>query len=341
MSVLKDKIFISVIIPAYNAAQTIEQAIESVARNLSDYEIIVVENGSTDNTSQFVESLVEKKHGIKVIHTEKGVSKARNEGIKAAKGDWIAFVDADDEWLTQQKHINKIVSGNEQADIICFNYFKGKNEVRIYNQKSKQLSENKLAGEIEIMLSNPTKYTTVWAKLFRRDFIVQNQILFDEELRVSEDSDFIIKCLSKCTKIITDDTCVYRYNLETGSTTRSIDPTRTKAYLSALRKVRSSIDKSTIPVSNDSLKNYTVAQLNLIAVHDVFDCDKKCKWGERLGLIRKITEDGIIKEAIEKLRIQNIKDVSKIPAFLFSNGAYSLGGAICYMRSIYNRYRYK
>jgi glycosyltransferase involved in cell wall biosynthesis len=89
---------ISVIIPVFNAAQCIGRAIDSVlAQTFTEYEIIVINDGSTDGTADAV-----KKFGSRVnyIYQENsGVSVARNTGIAASKGDWIAFLDADDEWL--------------------------------------------------------------------------------------------------------------------------------------------------------------------------------------------------------------------------------------------------
>ncbi|MDD5134302.1 MAG: glycosyltransferase family A protein [Phycisphaerae bacterium] len=92
---------ITVIIPSYNSAQCISRAIDSVlSQSFSDYEIIVVDDGSTDNTSQAVE-----RYGGKVRYIRQdnaGPAAARNAGIKAAKGEWIAFLDADDEWLADK-----------------------------------------------------------------------------------------------------------------------------------------------------------------------------------------------------------------------------------------------
>ncbi len=89
---------ISVIIPAYNAVQCIGRAINSVlGQSYSDREIIVIDDGSTDNTAKVVRQYGDKVH---YIHQENaGAGVARNTGLAAAKGDWIAFLDADDEWL--------------------------------------------------------------------------------------------------------------------------------------------------------------------------------------------------------------------------------------------------
>jgi len=92
---------VSVIIPTYNSVKCIRRAIDSVlAQTYSDYEIIVVDDGSTDNTAQVVKSYGGK---VRYIYQENaGVSVARNTGIAAAKGQWIAFLDADDEWLPEK-----------------------------------------------------------------------------------------------------------------------------------------------------------------------------------------------------------------------------------------------
>ncbi len=89
---------VSVIIPTYNRAEYITQAIDSVlAQTYTDYEIIVVDDGSADNTKDVLLPYMDR---IRYIYQENaGASAARNTGIKAAKGDWVAFLDSDDEWL--------------------------------------------------------------------------------------------------------------------------------------------------------------------------------------------------------------------------------------------------
>jgi len=98
---VEKKPIVSVIIPTYNRSKFVKKAIDSVlAQMYKDYEIIVVDDGSTDNTKEVIEPYMDR---IRYIYQENaGASAARNIGIKAAKGDWIAFLDSDDHWLPEK-----------------------------------------------------------------------------------------------------------------------------------------------------------------------------------------------------------------------------------------------
>jgi len=88
---------VSVVIPVYNGGRSICRAIDSVLRqSFTDYEIIVVNDGSTDNTDEIVKGYGDKVTYI--VQASAGASVARNAGIAASRGEWIAFLDADDEW---------------------------------------------------------------------------------------------------------------------------------------------------------------------------------------------------------------------------------------------------
>jgi glycosyltransferase involved in cell wall biosynthesis len=113
---------ISAVIPAYNAAAYIERAIRSVlAQSRAADEIIIIDDGSTDNTVQVVQRFADK---VKLIQQPNaGVSAARNAGIRAACGDWIAFLDADDEWLPEYlKAQSEVLSRNPHLVWSAANY---------------------------------------------------------------------------------------------------------------------------------------------------------------------------------------------------------------------------
>jgi glycosyltransferase involved in cell wall biosynthesis len=107
---------ISIIIPVYNRAHFIVECLESVfAQTYKDYEVIVVDDGSTDNLTDVLSPYIDR---IRYIYKANGgVSSARNEGIRAAKGDYIAWLDSDDQWLPFKLELQMAVFANLPADI--------------------------------------------------------------------------------------------------------------------------------------------------------------------------------------------------------------------------------
>jgi glycosyltransferase involved in cell wall biosynthesis len=115
---------ISVVIPAYNAGGFIKRTIDSVlAQTYRDYEVIVVDDGSTDNTADVVKSYAGK---VRYIYQENaGDGPARNAGIRAARGEWIAFLDHDDEWLPQKLELQmKLLDRNPDLRWCGANYYR-------------------------------------------------------------------------------------------------------------------------------------------------------------------------------------------------------------------------
>lgn len=119
---MQEQPLISIVMPAYNAEKTIREAIESViAQTYQNWELIVVDDCSTDSTNNLLQCLLETDTRIKVFHNacNYGVSETRNNGVKQSSGDWIAFLDSDDMWKKEklQKQIN-LLKQKTNGDII-------------------------------------------------------------------------------------------------------------------------------------------------------------------------------------------------------------------------------
>ena len=108
---------VSVIMPAYNAEKYIDEAIDSViSQTFANWELIIVNDGSTDDTQKIVEAYVSSDTRIKLINQEnKRLGAARNEGIKNANGEWVAFLDADDLWINTKLE-KQLAAAAEQPD---------------------------------------------------------------------------------------------------------------------------------------------------------------------------------------------------------------------------------
>ena len=128
---------VSVIIPTYNRAHLIGKAIQSVLnQTYQDFEVIVVDDGSTDNTEEVIKEFQKKDKRIKYIKHEKnkGYPKALNTGIKAAKGEYIAFQDDDDEWLTEklEKQMKVFENAPAKVGVVYTGFWRIENNKKIY-----------------------------------------------------------------------------------------------------------------------------------------------------------------------------------------------------------------
>lgn len=331
---------ISFIIPAYNAEDTIELTIRSIINVYEDAEIIVVENGSTDHTTERVQLLVSKFQNVKLIHSEKGVSKARNAGIQYATNKWVSFIDSDDIWLGNKTEIEDLMIKKNKVDLFLFSY---KKENQIIQHDYPQIdvvidSKEELTNASAWMIKRPTLRMTVWAKIFKKDFLQNYKLEFDEELTFSEDSEFMLRCLKKVKSLFIASSIVYQYCNSCNSSTRRIDPSRIDAYLESLKKVLPYFIE-TNNLMKRAYRDYVIAQINLIAVHNVFSVDIKVPWNERKEMIRKIYDENDIKDYASEFSLSDFLDPYYFSAILFKNGIYGAGGLICYLRSYENKKR--
>lgn len=248
---------ISVIIPAYNAEKYIGESIESVlSQGIDDLEIIVVNDGSKDNTETIVRKLREKNTNIRLINQENsGVSVARNNGIKNATGKWITFLDADD--AIQKGSLKKIVDMNLDADIILGNYSSDR-----LLENNKDIVQEKLDAKVlkkailnypkyHYLCSNGFKLDgfnnwTCWGKLFKREWLIKNQIMFEKGITHGEDLLFDYKAYSCTERIIGIDIDMYYYRTNNESVSRSYNPKRidnTKKIFERLLEFESSLEE--------------------------------------------------------------------------------------------------
>lgn len=181
---------ISIIIPVYNAEKTIESTLDSVSvQSYKEFNIIIVNDGSKDSSMQIIENYI-KCHStldIKVINQEnQGVSKARNVGLKIAKGDWIALLDSDDKWFSNKlERQMQILQENSNIDFLGANR-KGEYYKSFLNIKFGLLTR---LNPKNLLCKNFFATSTV---IFKRE-IVEQIGFFDENQRYCEDINYFIK----------------------------------------------------------------------------------------------------------------------------------------------------
>lgn len=213
---MKEKL-ISVIIPVYNVEKYLRQCLDSVVnQTLKDIEILIINDGSTDNSQYIIKEYADKYSNIKVINKQnEGLYKARNTGLENATGKYIGFVDSDD--YIKHDMYEKLYSKAEEtnADIVSCNYcifYEKKNKLKnIDFSKSIKLlkhSNNKLTGAEEILFDTPVS----WNKIFKKHFLIKNNIAFDSNIRIADDAYFNRLCFFNAKKIfyIPDFLYIYR-----------------------------------------------------------------------------------------------------------------------------------
>lgn len=186
--------FLSVIIPAYNASSTITRALDSVKNQTyaCEYEIIIINDGSTDNTLQVINDYRNQNEQINIIIIDKengGVSSARNAGLLKAKGRYIALLDADDEWVDVKLAKQfAILQENPKVDFLGTNIL-GRQPI-VGFQKIKKPSKINIKNILIKM--NPQTSTVI----FKRE-ILDTVGLYDETLSHGEDGDLWLRIMSK------------------------------------------------------------------------------------------------------------------------------------------------
>lgn len=245
---------ISVIIPTYNRKHTLNRAIHSVLSQTSQpREIIAVDDGSTDGTKKW---LAKMYPAIRYIHqSNSGVSAARNVGIKTAQGDWLAFLDSDDEWLPQKLE-RQVEAVKKDADsLFCHtNETWIRNGVRV-NQGKKHRKYGGLIFDkcLDICRISPS------SALFKKS-ILDDTGLFDEELSVCEDYDLWLRITASYPVIFLDEPLIKKYGGHEDQLSRV--PAGIEQYrIQSLEKILHTVELT--PAQSDAARKMLLRKMNI------------------------------------------------------------------------------
>ncbi|WP_177199292.1 glycosyltransferase family 2 protein [Clostridium frigidicarnis] len=198
-----DMVDVSIIIPAYNVEKYIGRTLNSaINQTFKNIEIIVINDGSEDNTHDIIEEYANVDSRIKVIQKEnKGVSSARNQGIKSSVGDYLMFLDGDD-WV-ENTAVEEMYSFliNEDGDILVSDFYLdyGKKIMDYYFEFNDDSIDN-IEYIKKILLGQSSG--VIWNKMFKRKLFIEHNILFPENITLGEDACTLIKLIYNSKKII-------------------------------------------------------------------------------------------------------------------------------------------
>ncbi len=218
---------VSVIVPVYNAKDDLSECLASISAQTSqNWEAILVDDGSTDGSAQICDEAAKNDPRFRVIHKENGgVSRARNDGIDAARGKYIMFVDADD--LIEPACISEMAAVAEKhgTDLVLCGFDRFDDD----QQKVTRLTRFYLVmfrdlKDFLLLYSEPKTNmfgVSIWAKLFRTDVIRAHNLRFDPEISYEEDCIFVTDYLRKARSIAGLGAAMYHYRQQTQSLSKS------------------------------------------------------------------------------------------------------------------------
>lgn len=188
----------TIIIPVYNVIEYLSQCVQSVlSQDYYDYEIILVDDGSTDGSGENCDELAKHDNRIRVIHQEnQGLSEARNTGIDAADGKYIIFLDSDDYWK-DKKVLNKLSLRvfETHPDVLSFNFEKT-DGVTVQGVKFRTTGDMPISVKAEdsfrYMMEHDLWIACAWNKAIRREMFESGKLRFKEKI-TSEDIDWCMR----------------------------------------------------------------------------------------------------------------------------------------------------
>ncbi|MBO5293242.1 MAG: glycosyltransferase [Lachnospiraceae bacterium] len=197
--------FVSIIVPVYNAEKTLVRCIESILnQTYKEFELILVDDGSTDASGQICDAYASKDARIHVIHKENsGVSDTRNQGIAAAKGEYLQFLDSDD-WISPDATGLFVRTAMEQqCDMVIADFYRVKGERVSQKGAIEEAGLMDRAAYAANMMQKPADfyYGVLWNKLYKRSIVEEHQLKMDSSVSWCEDFLFNLEYI-RCIQVI-------------------------------------------------------------------------------------------------------------------------------------------
>ena len=305
---------ISVIIPNYNGEKTLPACLSSLLnQDEGILEVIIVDDGSKDNSKDIIEQYIDKNEKIKAIYKKNGgASSARNEGIKAACGKYILFLDSDD---TLEEHsIDKMLDLIEKNDVLVFSFSD------YYPEKNLLIPRNQIEGTVngEELRKNLFYYTSrshfysPCNKLYKAELIKKNEIFFPEGITTGEDYLFNLRVASVAESMKFINLHLYRYFNNPGSVSHTVNRDKWENHALMIQETyKLNPERTTFETEFNTKRLYSV-----FSYYSKIGSAK-----ETIGYIKKYW-----KEAYENCDLQGIigRLPFKIPVKLAENRHYYL-----------------
>lgn len=243
---------LSIVIPIYNVEDYIPRCFDSILKQntpLVDFELVCVIDGSPDNSVEVVRKYKEHFSNIRIIEQNNmGVSAARNQAIRESTGKYVTFVDPDDILVDGSlSQVLDYIKTTEDDEIVVYRSYSNDKEKYPWST----LFHDGSLIDPKILLERGYMRGSVWGAMYKRTFLITNNILFPEGVRNCEDTFFFLMCMYYCSKIRFKDVRLYKVVGMEGSASRSLDKKRLEIMINSVERVNNIINK--LPVKADRL----------------------------------------------------------------------------------------
>lgn len=317
---------LSVIIPVYNGEKYIDSCILTLNNQIyKNIEIIMVDDGSTDNTAKLLDEYSKKDDRIVVIHQKnQGVSKARNEGVKRATGKYIWFLDIDDEVSENLISDNLKLAIDNDADVVmfCFSYYNPDNNKTKINEMQKLFvgSKEDFFRKQLIETLNNEVFNPPWNKIIKRSILIENNLHFNCDFSIYEDLAFAPCLMSAANKVVVNNKMYYKYIIKSSGSliTKFFDnffEAVTDFHINAIKYC----DKFENNFQQKQRMNEVYVKLVISHIKQI-SCNKELDKMQKIELLDKICQNDRFIFAIKNV---NIKDKRKYIKRLILNKKYT------------------
>lgn len=322
---------LSVVVPIYKVEQYLPRCVKSIQRQtLTDIEIILVDDGSPDNSPRMCDKYAKEDKRIRVIHKENGgLSSARNAGLAIAKGKYVGFVDADDSIeSTMYEELLEVIQ-RENVDFVMADYTRvlsdGTSYLKTANIREGRYGKKDLQTEIfpSLIMGNNIEYgplLSVWHCLYNTDFLQTNNIWFDEKVRWSEDNIFSA-IVGYCADSFYyfKGHALYNYHQNAGTITTSYRPGAWDVYRVMNKHLEAYFGNSLIYDFSQQLK-WHILYYACVCIGQAFSLDEH----NRKKVICEILSSDELKQAFERLDYRGIPVKLRVQFLLMKYKCYTL-----------------
>ena len=331
---------ISVIIPVYNVEKYLPECIESIInQTYKKLEIILINDGSTDDSLEICNRYKDKDNRIIVINsTNKGASNARNLGIEASTGRYIAFIDSDD--FIEKDYFTKMLEQLVRTNCDCVSC--GYN--RVYNNCKESILNGKKGifssdEFFEMILDVQTGMGFCHMKLWKSEIIKKSGINFNTNIKVAEDAFFCIQLSRKMKRVSILNEPLYNYRLNNQSLVKKYDANYVDKYLKAMIETDNYI-KTNYNEDNfmtTKFYNYVCYHILLIIVNYCFNPENKKTKKMRIKELVDICNIELFKKSIKKSNYKGFSLTRKITLFTIKHKLYFITRIIAEFRQLQMR----